>query len=91
MRWCLRWCLLALAAGYALRRLVRPYDRFMPVLMTSFEGGMLGYALYALLVGADQTSTYAMVDIGQTMFAYTVFLAALKAAEGKRMTPAAML
>lgn len=84
-------CLLALAAGYALRRFVRPYDRFMPMLMTSFEGGMLGYALYALLAGADQTRTYAMVDIGQTMFAYTVFLAALKAAEGKTMTPGAML
>lgn len=84
-------CLLALAAGYALRRFVRPYDRFMPVLMTSFEGGMLGYALFALLAGSDQTRTYAMVDIGQTMFAYTVFLAALKTAEGQRMAPAAMI
>ena len=64
----------ALAAGYALRRFVKPYDRFMPLLMTGAEGGMLGYALYALLCGADQTKMYAMVDIGQTMFAYTVFL-----------------
>ena len=48
---------------------------------------MLGYALYALLCGADQTKTYAMVDIGQTMFAYTVFLTALKAAGGEKMTP----
>ena len=57
----------ALAAGYALRRFVKPYGRFMPLLMTSAEGGMLGYALYALLCGADQTKTYAMVDIGQTV------------------------
>ena len=71
----------ALAAGYALRRFVKPYGRFMPLLMTSAEGGMLGYALYALLCGADQTKTYAMVDIGQTVFAYTVFLTALKAAK----------
>ena len=77
----------ALAAGYALRRFVKPYDRFMPLLMTSAEGGMLGYALYALLCGADQTKTYAMVDIGQTVFAYTVFLMALKAAGGEKMTP----
>ena len=76
----------ALAAGYGLRRFVKPYDRFMPLLMTSAEGGMLGYALYALLCGADQTKTYAMVDIGQTMFAYTVFLTALKAAGGEKMT-----
>ena len=77
----------ALAAGYALRRFVKPYDRFMPLLMTSAEGGMLGYALYALLCGADQTKTYAMVDIGHTVFAYTVFLTALKAAGGEKMTP----
>ena len=77
----------ALAAGYALRRFVKPYGRFMPLLMTSAEGGMLGYALYALLCGADQTKTYAMVDIWQTVFAYTVFLTALKAAGGEKMTP----
>ena len=77
----------ALAAGYGLRRFVKPHDRFMPLLMTSAEGGMLGYALYALLCGADQTKTYAMVDIGQTMFAYTVFLTALKAAGGEKMSP----
>ena len=77
----------ALAAGYALRRFVKPYGRFMPLLMTSAEGGMLGYALYALLCGADQPKTYAMVDIGQTVFAYTVFLTALKAAGGEKMTP----
>lgn len=77
----------ALAAGYVLRRFVKPYGRFMPLLMTSAEGGMLGYALYALLCGAEQTKTYAMVDIGQTVFAYTVFLTALKAAGGEKMTP----
>ena len=84
-------CLLTLLAGFALKRFVRPYDRFMPLLMTSFEGGMLGYALFALLAGQDQTATYAVVDIGQTMFAYTVFLAALKSVEGGRMSPGAML
>ena len=84
-------CLLALFAGYALKKFVKPYDRYMPLLMTSFEGGMLGYALYALVAGQSQTAIYAMVDIGQTMFAYTVFLAALKSAEGGRMSPKAMV
>ncbi|MBQ7785001.1 MAG: hypothetical protein IJ381_02495 [Clostridia bacterium] len=84
-------CLLALIAGFALKRFVKPYDRFMPLLMTSFEGGMLGYALFALIAGQSQTATYAMVDIGQTMFAYTVYLAALKSAEGGAMTPKAMV
>ena len=84
-------CLAALIAGYALKKFVRPYDKYMPLLMTGFEGGMLGYALFALLAGQDQTATYAMADIGQTMFAYTAFLAALKSAEGTGMTPKAMI
>ena len=58
-------CLAALGAGYALRRFVRPYDRFMPLLMTSFEGGMLGYALFGLLAGAGQTRTYAWWTSGR--------------------------
>ena len=89
----------ALAAGYGLRRFVKPYDRFMPLLMTSAEGGMLGYALYALLCGADvifldepfkgldEETKECVIEIGQTMFAYTVFLTALKAAGGEKMTP----
>ncbi len=77
----------ALALGYALRKLVKPYERYMPLLVTGAEGGMLGYALFALLCGADQTKTYAMVDIGQTLFAYTVFLTALKSMSGEKITP----
>ena len=44
---------------------------------------MLGYALFSLLY-AGKTPTFAMVDIGQTMFGYTVYLAALKATSGEK-------
>lgn len=80
----------ALGAAFVLRKTVHPYERFMPLLMTGAEGGMLGYALFSLISGGN-TSYYAMVDIGQTVFAYTIYLAALKAAEGQKMTPAAMV
>ena len=80
---------LALLAGFGLRRFVSPYGRFLPVLLTSAEGGMLGYALYGLLTG-DQ-SGFAAVDLGQTVFAYTGFMAALKATDGKSLRPAEMV
>lgn len=80
----------AIFAATKLKGFVKPYDRFMPLLTVSAEGGMLGYALFSLISGGN-TSFYAMVDIGQTMFAYTIFLAVLKAAEGQTMTPAAMV
>lgn len=75
---------LVLAAGFILRRLAAPYGRFFPFLLTSAEGGMLGYALYALLTGAP--GGFAAVDLGQTVFAFTIFLGALKASDGKSLS-----
>ncbi len=79
----------ALAAGFAFRPLVRPFGKFLPFLLTSAEGGMLGYALYGLLTG--EQSGFAAADLGQTVFAYTAFLGALKAVDGREaLTPKKM-
>lgn len=78
---------ISLAFGFLTRRFVKPYGRFMPLLLTSAEGGMLGYALYALIAGSDATSVFATVDIGQTVFAYTVFLSVLKIVDGQKADP----
>lgn len=83
-------CGLALAAGFALRRFAAPFGKFLPFLLTDFEGGMLGYALFGLLY-AGQTHIFAMVDIGQTLFAYTVFLTVLKAVGGEKTNPKALM
>lgn len=78
-----------LLIGFALRRLVGTHGKFMPLLLTSAEGGMLGYALYGVLMG--EQSGFATVDLGQTVFAYTGFLAALFIADGKKPTAAGLL
>ena len=83
-------CVLGLIAGFALRRFVAPYGKFLPFLTTNFEGGMLGYALFGLLY-AGQTQIFAMVDIGQTFCAFTVFLAALKATGGEKVSAKALV
>lgn len=75
---------LALCAGFLLRRLARPHERYLPFLVTSSEIGMLGYALYTLIAGAQNTSVLASVDIGQTVFSYTVWLTCLKIADGQK-------
>jgi len=79
-------CGLALTVGYLFRPLIKPYHTFMPFLLTCFEAGMLGYALYGVLVGTEHSSTFAMIDIGQTMFAYTVYLALLQSTDGRKAT-----
>ena len=71
-------CGLGLLAGFLLRRFVGDRGRFLPFLVTNFEGGMMGYALFGLL-DPGQTHVFAMADIGQTLAAFTVFLTALQA------------
>ncbi len=77
-------CVIGLILGFVLRRFVKPYGKFLPFLVTNFEGGMLGYALFGLLY-TGQTHVFAMVDIGQTFCAFTVFLATLKATGGEKV------
>ena len=45
---------------------------------------MLGYALYGVLMG--EQSGFAAVDLGQTVFAYTMFLAFLSMTDGRKPT-----
>lgn len=76
---------IALGCGFALRKLVGSHGRFFPFLLTSAEGGMLGYALYGMLMG--EQSGFATADLGQTVFAYTCFLGALLLSDGGKPTP----
>lgn len=70
----------AIALGFLLRPLVKPYGKYLPFLVASAEGGMLGYALYGLITGSQ--SGFAAVDLGQTVFAYTVWLGLLTSVDG---------
>ena len=81
----------ALLIGFWARRFNARYGKFMPFLMTGFEGGMLGYALFGLLYGASQTHIFAMADVGQTMFAYTVFLSTLQVVNGQKPSVGAVV
>lgn len=76
-------CCLALVAGHLLNRFV-PNSKLMPYLLSGFEVGMLGYALFGLLAGNENLSYMASVDLGQVLFVYTVYLTLLKNATGQK-------
>ena len=80
---------LALGLGFGLRGLAAPHGKFFPFLLASAEGGMLGYALYGVLMG--EQSGFAAVDLGQTVFAYTAFLGFLSLTDGRKPTAAGLL
>lgn len=81
--------ILTLLGGYATKKFCAPYGRLSPLLMTAAEGGMLGYALYGVLMGNQ--SEFATVDIGNTFFAYTIYLAAMKSCSGEKLSPKFMV
>lgn len=83
-------CGLGLSLGFLLRKFVKPYGKFLPFLVTNFEGGMMGYALFGLLY-PGQTHVFAMADIGQTLAAFTVFLTTLQAVGKGKADPRSLL
>jgi len=66
-------CVIAWLTGRVLGRAFRMKSRFVPFLTTGFEAGMLGYALFNMLYGAERTAEFARVDLGQVLFVFTAY------------------
>ena len=66
-------CFIAWGLGKAAGKALRMPSRFVPFLTTGFEAGMLGYALFNMLYGADRTAEFARIDLGQVLFVFTLY------------------
>ena len=66
-------CCLALALGFLVIRISGSKSRLAPFLASGFEAGMLGYALFVLLFPQQSVSNFALPDIGQTLFVFTLY------------------
>ncbi len=66
-------CVLGLILGKVIIRISGMKSRLAPFLATGFEAGMLGYALFALVFPDVRISEFALPDIGQTLFVFTLF------------------
>ena len=66
-------CCLALGLGFVLIRVFRVKSRLAPFIASGFEAGMLGYALFSLLFKDVSVSKFAILDLGQTLFVFTLF------------------
>lgn len=75
-------CVLSLALGFALCRVLRIGGRLSPYLSAGFEAGMLGYALFALLFPGEGSAAFAIVDLGQVLFVFTLYKALLAGSGG---------
>lgn len=66
-------CCIALFLGFQLCRRLKIAGRLSPYVSAGFEAGMLGYALFAILFPGEKVSSFAMVDLGQVLFVFTVY------------------
>lgn len=66
-------CCVALILGHIITKVFRVKSSLAPFLAAGCEAGMLGYALFALLFPNEHNSSFAIIDIGQTLFVFTVF------------------
>ncbi len=66
-------CTLALGLGFLIVKLLGMNSRLAPFLASGFEAGMLGYALFALLFRDESISSLAVIDIGHTLFVFTIY------------------
>ena len=70
-------CVVMLFAGPGLARLVGVRSPFAGPLMTGFEAGMLGYAIYGGVFGAENLYRFGIVDLGQVLFVFFVLATVL--------------
>lgn len=66
-------CCLALGLGFLTVRLFKIKGKLTAFLASGFEAGMLGYALFVLLFPDVRVSEFALPDIGQTLFVFTLY------------------
>ena len=66
-------CCLALGLGFLAVKIFRIKGKLTAFLASGFEAGMLGYALFVLLFPDVKVSEFALPDIGQTLFVFTLY------------------
>ena len=67
-------CTVALFAGRLLGGVAGTRSPYLPPLLTGFEAGMMGYAIFTAAYGADQVFKFAVVDLGQVVFVFFILV-----------------
>ncbi len=73
--------------GFLARKLFKePYSKYVPYMITIYEGGMVAYPLYTNLAGAENLSNMALLDISGLLFFFSVFMGILNQTENNERT-----
>ncbi len=71
--------IIGLFLGFLLKGMVsEPYKKYFPYLMTIYEGGMMAFPLYQSLMGAENMSNIAIIDVPCGVFAFGIYFGLIK-------------
>ena len=69
----------ALSLGFVCKGIVKePYRKYFPYIMTIYEGGMMAFPLYQSLMGIENMSNIAIIDVPCGIFAFGVYFGLVK-------------
>ncbi len=64
--------------GFLFKRVVgEPHRKYFPYIMTIYEGGMMAYPLYQSLMGVENMSNIALIDVSCGIFAFGIYFGML--------------
>ncbi len=70
--------LISFGAGFLLRPLLKePYKKYLPFLVSVYEGGLMGYPLYTNLFGAENLSQILLLDIACLLLGFRIYMGML--------------
>jgi len=72
-----------LGLGFLIGGLFKNRSPMLRYMTAGWEVGMLGYALFTLLYGTENLHYMALIDFGQVLFVFTVFVLALSVRAGR--------
>jgi len=67
-------CIVLFYIAKLIAKLFSIKSKYFPFLLTGFEAGMMGYALFTSVFGADAAADFGVVDIGQVTFVFLIFV-----------------
>ena len=84
--------LITYGLGYLLKPLMpEPEKKYLPFMVSVYEGGMMGYPLFANLCGTGELAKIAMLDIAGLLFGFSIYMGMLQQAESGQKPNAKLL
>jgi len=71
-------CLLALLLGRRLGPALRIDSPYLAPLLTGFEAGMMGYAIFSAVYGQENIYKFGIIDLGQVLFVFFILVPGLQ-------------